>query len=646
MHVNFNLGCKSMKKSQFVTVFLFWISSALFSQDTLVLKFHSESPLDSISIENLNNRSYQVLKGTDRILFHFPTEDTVDTPTFISEINTDRNDLLIYPNPFQGRTTVEFQSDQSSLFSLSVYDMAGKLVTGIDMNVDPGMHRCAVELDSPGMYLCRIGGAKNAYTGLMVNTGSVFLKPAIKYIGPGVRHPSPPETSQETIQELEQTHRKSTFANTVSDSTANLGDMLRLSGHSGSEVDVIYDYLDADSTYEFNIQQVGEGVYLHVNDTLLYAPDTIRCFVTNSGYHFTNDVKGELIFSRDSLLLQPVTHGGKLRPDYAWEIENPDVWIIDTIVVSSGILHPVNFRKDTSIIKLKDHANKFSADFVLIMEPDDFVGPGIVIGNIQNDNTLDEISGMAASIKNPGAYWVHNDSGDEARIFLIDTMGHIICTVNIFTEFTDNRDWEDICVGPGPVEGESYIYIAEIGDLNKEYDNKYIFRITEPAINMETRGQRMNIAKYGVSTITFDYKYGPRDAEILMIDPSTRDLYIVTKREEKVQVYPIPYPQNYDEKIILTKSTVFLPFRLANGGDISADGQEILIKNLDRVFYWKLMEGESILDALAREGRQLPYTKEPQGEAIAWMRDGSGYLTVSEAKNNITPKIYLYKRQW
>jgi hypothetical protein len=98
--------------------------------------------------------------------------------------------------------------------------------------------------------------------------------------------------------------------------------------------------------------------------------------------------------------------------------------------------------------------------------------------------------------------------------------------------------------------------------------------------------------------------------------------------------------------MIITKSSVFLPFRMANGGDISSDGKEILIKNLDTVYYLKLQEGETILDALAREGRKLPYTREPQGEAIAWMRDGTGYLTVSEARDNITPKIYLYKRQW
>jgi hypothetical protein len=255
---------------------------------------------------------------------------------------------------------------------------------------------------------------------------------------------------------------------------------------------------------------------------------------------------------------------------------------------------------------------------------------------------------MAASVKNPGCFWVHNDSGDEARIFLINTDGKIVCTVTMGTDYyyTDNRDWEDIAVGPGPAEGETYIYIGEIGDNNRKYSEKYIFRIIEPEIDTDALNSRLRIEKENISTITFDYEDGARDAEILMIDPLTKDLFIVTKREDRVQIYQINYPQNFEEKVILKKSSVTLPFRLANGGDISSDGKEILIKNLTSVYYWKRKDGESVQEALSRPGEVLPYIKEPQGEAIAWFRDGSAYLTVSEKKDGITPVLYKYVRRW
>ncbi len=631
-----------MKRSKLLIGFLVCISFGLKAQDSIVVEFLSDSPLDSIAIENLTSGDYRVLVDVGSIVYCFPPGETVSVPSYTGVEKDLIDGPLIYPNPFQGSTVVEFFSSLSSRISMSIFDLAGNLVTGLDLESGRGIQRFSVQLDSPGLYLLHISDSRKECTGVLVNMGSAHYATSIAYTGQGDLLSSPRETNPKAANS---TLKWSSFDG-VTDSTSTKGDLLRLTGYSSSDVDVIFDRLLADTAYVFHFSGVAPGVYLQLHDTLPYAPDTIRCFATASGYHFTFDAGGDTIFSRDSVMLQPVTHGGIFRPVYGWDIENPSGWHIDTSLFSTGILHPAGFSKDTSRILLQDLANNYSTEFVLIMVPDDFAGPGIVIGEIQNDNTLDEISGMAASVKNPGAFWVHNDSGDEARIFLIDTEGYIISTVNIDTDFTDNRDWEDICVGPGPVEGESYIYIAEIGDLDREYDNKYIFRITEPVISLESKGQKMNIPRDSVSTITFDYKYGPRDAEILMIDPLTRDLYIVTKREEKVQVFPIPYPQNFDEKMILTKSSVFLPFRLANGGDISADGKEILIKNLDTVYYWKLQEGETILDALAREGQQLPYIREPQGEAIAWMRDGSGYLTVSEARDNITPRIYLYQRQW
>jgi hypothetical protein len=344
--------------------------------------------------------------------------------------------------------------------------------------------------------------------------------------------------------------------------------------------------------------------------------------------------------------MQPVTFGGTAIPFYSWEIGNPGVWKLDTSAYQPGVLLPVAPKADTSLLILHDQSNGFSREYVMVMDPDEFVGTGIAIAEISNENTLNEISGMAASVKNPGCFWVHNDSGDEARIFLINTEGRIVCTVKIDTDFTDNRDWEDIAVGPGPVDGETYIYIGEIGDLNRNYSNKFIFRIIEPQVDTTVLNQTLNIAGNSVSTMKYDYEDGSRDAEILLIDPLTNVLFIITKREENVQIYEFSFTHSPEEKVILTKSTVTLPFRLTNGGDISADGKEILVKNLTNVYYWKRQDGESIPEALSRPGEKLPYTKEPQGEAIAWFRDGSAYLTVSEKKDGITPVIYKYLRWW
>ena len=71
---------------------------------------------------------------------------------------------------------------------------------------------------------------------------------------------------------------------------------------------------------------------------------------------------------------------------------------------------------------------------------------GRQVAEIQ-DLRLTEASGMVASRKNKGLLWVHNDSGNQPRIFLIDTLGKVQRA--FYLKNAMNFDWEDIAIGPG-----------------------------------------------------------------------------------------------------------------------------------------------------------------------------------------------------
>jgi hypothetical protein len=629
---------KKMKQALLIILIFAGISSQLAAQDSLVLTFTSDLLIDSIRIENLNNGSSCLLKDSDQIVFSFKDESDPDTSGIVSFRQSIKKEPVIYPNPCYGKVSMQFATYAPDRVNIAVYNLFGQQVSQINNWLIEGDHSYRLSFNRVGTHVLQIITQSGTYSQPLVNLAGSSSEPGIEYMGFG----NPVITGQAF-------HKSAFFTDDAAAGiTASIGDKLRFSGYAGQSMEMFYDFLDEDSTYNFTFPSIAAGVYLQLNDTLGYQLDTIHCFATRQGYLFSNDSLGSLIFDRERIFMQPVTFGGTRMPVYSWEIGNPEIWMLDTSTYLPGVLIPIVPKADTSVLTLHDQSNNFTREFVIIMDPDDFVGNGIAIAKIQKDYILNEISGMAASVKNPGCFWVHNDSGDEARIFLINTDGKIVCTVTIDTDYyyTDNRDWEDIAVGPGPVEGETYIYIGEIGDLDRKFSEKYIFRVIEPEIDTDVLDSRLRIGKDDISTITFDYEDGYRDAEILMIDPLTKDLFIVTKREERVQIYELSYPQNYEEKVILTKSPVTLPFRLANGGDISADGQEILIKNLKNVYYWKRREGESIQDALARPGEKLPYIEEPQGEAIAWFRDGSAYLTVSEKKDGITPVIYKYIRRW
>lgn len=294
---------------------------------------------------------------------------------------------------------------------------------------------------------------------------------------------------------------------------------------------------------------------------------------------------------------------------------------------------------------------------------DSMFEPGVTAGVI-TEPILEEASGLAESISNPGYLWTHNDSGDKARLFLITTDGSIKAVVNLAN--IKNRDWEDIAIGPGPEEGKNYIYIGDIGDNESEFIYKHIYRIEEPTINPTTKDTTIQ----QVDVITFKYPEGLRDAESLMLDPLTKDLFIISKRELRCNVYRLPFPQSTSDTLSAELAIERIEFdetingdTVKNGGeilvkgyhpkyyyqivaaDISLPGDEILIKSYSSVFYWKREPNETIVDAIKRTPIMLPYNPEPQGEAITFDLSGEGYYTVNERMKGKEQKLIFYKRR-
>lgn len=253
------------------------------------------------------------------------------------------------------------------------------------------------------------------------------------------------------------------------------------------------------------------------------------------------------------------------------------------------------------------------------------------------DKKLDEVSGLAASANNPGLLWTHNDSGNEPEVYLVDEKLKIKLTCKI--QGVKNRDWEDIAVGPGPEEGKNYLYVADIGDNYANYSFKYIYRFEEPVL--ANQSGEITIAEF--DTIVFRLEDGKKDTEAIMIHPETKDLYVVSKREKPVYLYELKYPYSVHDTLTAAKITS-IPLTQIVAAGISPDGQEILMKNYVNVYYWNTKD-KSIQDALQAKPQILKYTEEPQGEAITFARDGSGFYTLSEKLKGEKIYLYFYEKQ-
>jgi hypothetical protein len=272
----------------------------------------------------------------------------------------------------------------------------------------------------------------------------------------------------------------------------------------------------------------------------------------------------------------------------------------------------------------------------MVSRPVEFL-PGKRLGEL-DITKVEEASGLAASIKNPGYYWIHNDSGNKAEVFLIDEKAKIVLTCTLIG--IENRDWEDITVGSGPKQGKSYVYVGDIGDNNAANQYKYIYRFEEPLL-AETGGS-LEITK--IDKIVFKLSDAQKDSEALFINPKTNDLYLLSKREKPVHLYQLKYPFSTMDTLTAT-SVLTLPLTQVTAGDISSDGSEILLKDYLNIFYWKVKEGKNLEETLKEEPKILHYKPEPQGEAIAWANDSSGFYTVSEKGIAKKSFLYFYKRK-
>jgi hypothetical protein len=237
--------------------------------------------------------------------------------------------------------------------------------------------------------------------------------------------------------------------------------------------------------------------------------------------------------------------------------------------------------------------------------------------------------------------YTHEDSGNWNEIYITNAKGEDLG--KIVLDGIANRDWEDLASGPGPENSKSYLYIGDIGDNNSVYPNVIIYRFAEPDL---TNCSSQTIIHVTPDVLKFTYPTGAVNAESLLLDPLTKDLYIMTKQVAHSMLFVAKYPQSTTSSTKLIQ-LASLPFDLLTAADISPDGSEILVRNTGQIWYWKRQTKETVLNAMLRKPMDAPYYRnEHQGEAICFAADGTGFFAVSEIKKypGAIVALSFYKR--
>ncbi len=248
---------------------------------------------------------------------------------------------------------------------------------------------------------------------------------------------------------------------------------------------------------------------------------------------------------------------------------------------------------------------------------------------------ITEASGITYSSVQEGSFWVNEDSGNPPLLYLVHKDGTV--KDSLLLDGATNRDWEDITSGAGPQDGKNYIYVADIGDNDAKYSEWYIYRFEEPPAGVKQLKLFEKIA--------FVYEDGARDAEAIVINQATKDIYVISKRDTRSRVYKIAYPQSTTE---VNTATFLFDFGYSGvvAATTSVSGEELLVKTYTTVYHYTIGSHTSLEDSLkSGTPKTLKYQLEPQGEAISFSFSGDGFYTLSEEAMGIIPKMYFYRKK-
>jgi hypothetical protein len=169
------------------------------------------------------------------------------------------------------------------------------------------------------------------------------------------------------------------------------------------------------------------------------------------------------------------------------------------------------------------------------------------------------------------------------------------------------------------------VYIADVGDNNRQRRTITIYRVPEPQPGDGTSA--------AAEALIARYPDGAHDAEAVFVTPDSR-IFLITK-DEGAALYRFPQ--------VLTPGTpspgtpvslekvADLPMKRVTDADVSADGNWVAVRSNEAVAFYRtvdLAKGKA-----AGPTMSLTSLKEPQGEGVALAPDGTLYL-VSEGSGS------------
>lgn len=256
------------------------------------------------------------------------------------------------------------------------------------------------------------------------------------------------------------------------------------------------------------------------------------------------------------------------------------------------------------------------------------------------DADLDEISGMAGSLRDPDILWVHNDSGDKARLYAIDRGGRT--RGRIWLEDSDNDDWEDLASFVH--DGRAFLLVADTGDNEARRDRVTLYAVAEPDLAADDR-----VRVPPAWRVEFRYPDGPRDAEAVAVDGDR--VLVLSKRDLPPVLYSVPLLTAGDGTVVATRlgpiAGLPRPTRAEvdvapmtkdwhwqpTGMTISPQGDALVVLTYGALYYYRRNGHADWESALSELPLRFDLRGIPDAEAVTFADDGRTLYVSVEKKN-------------
>lgn len=266
------------------------------------------------------------------------------------------------------------------------------------------------------------------------------------------------------------------------------------------------------------------------------------------------------------------------------------------------------------------------------------------------NRNLDEVSGLARSLKDPALLWALNDGGGGPALYRVGLRGEDYGRVNIANAM--NLDWEDLTSFMH--QTEPALLIGDVGDNTGVRSSVTLYAVSDPG----KKGTPELIWK-----MEYRYADGPRDCEAIAVDAESGHIYLLSKRDRPPVLYRVALPKDSPARTQVAErlgEVTTLPsvtakdlqanplaayyFAMPTSISFAPDLRSVVVVTPNDAYLFRRFAKQPWLDALNSAPIFIDLPKLQQTEAATISADGQHLYVTSEKRPAPLVKIQLPAR--